>query len=199
MGFRNGIGTTRECRFYNGWLEIAGKEIMRQQTSVKVNTEWQLNYFDSYTAWFVIVDDEDNVYIGLKDGNINVIRPDGLFVALHTWEPLRFETYTQVGYYQAKDGVKQLVVSIHEPYYAHVAGLRVTYILNSPLDILGADLNYTTQEDKMSACLSYLHMSGASCVIADTKGEMINVNQSGSWEFDEDPSKVQYIQLRELL
>lgn len=198
MGFRNGIGVTRECRFHEGYLEIAGEKLIRQKTSVRINTEWQLNYFDSYTVWFFIVDQDDNLYIGLRDGNVNVIRPDGLFVALHDWEPLRFEDYVQVGYYQGKDGVKQIVSSLREPYYAHVAGVRATCVLNDASDILGADLQYTTQDDKMSACLSKLRMSGASYVIADVKGEMIDVGKRGSWKFDEDPSKVHYVQFREL-
>lgn len=183
MGFRINMGATTSCRFNNGYLEVDWPIPLKCKTSVKVNTDWQCNTFRSPWVYFTLWDGF-RLYVGLKNGLINVIDAHGMLLAVHTWDPGLF-TICEAGYWKEENGNVHIVKSlIEEPRLLLVEGAFRTFVLNEGLTATFYDPRKVTGDarDSMNLLAIQGEIVRLGCMLMG--GEMVNEEEHGHWEVD---------------
>lgn len=193
MGFRMNLGATRACRFYDGYLEVEGPCPRRFQTTVKINTEWQCNIFEGDRLFFLILAD-DNLYIGLRDGGINMCGSDGLLKALYTWQAPELKVLTVVGYHNNAGLIEEAKVDWEEPQLIHIDNTRTTYVLNEGLTVLAMDLDDEAIDDRLSICLKGALNKRCGLVAMLRGGDLVEETEQGNWRSDPYLSTIPFIQ-----
>lgn len=185
MGFRVNMGATLSCRFHDGYLEVDTPSKRRYKTSVDVNTDWQCNVFSSPVVYFVIWD-KNKLYIGLKDGMINVCDKNGLLVSLHNWDPPTDMIFSSVGFYKEEIGsVHEALVWWDEPRLIMIRGKRRTFVLNEGLDVMSIDMSVDDSDTRHSRNLvDVLTVETGKLGVSLKGGEPLDEEKHGYWEID---------------
>lgn len=189
MGFRENLGATWDCRFYKGYLEVDTHSKRRFKTTAPINTEWQCNMFTGTCVYFLLIDNDD-LYIGLRDGSIIRCGPDGLLKALYTWSAPEERFITTVGYYNGRFGIREAKIDWDEPKLIHVVGLRKSFVLKDEYTVLDVE----SGDDELSESLRESLVSGTGIAVMLKGGVLLDEQEHGHWRADKEISTVPTLQ-----
>lgn len=193
MGYRYNLGATRACRFNNGTLEVEGPSARVFSTSVKINTDWQANMFVGPRVTFLVMDG-DTLYIGLRDGSINVCDKEGYLLSVHSWEAPETIVKSVVGYYRNSGITQEAWVDWAEPSLIHLARSRSTFVLNPGLSALEWDVSLGGPEVMLANSLADVANKGLGLSVILGGGVLLDEKESGIWRIDPDISTVPTLQ-----
>lgn len=189
MGFRENLGATWGCRFHKGYLEVDTPGKRRFRTTAPIDTDWQCNMFTGTCVYFLLINNDD-LYIGLRDGSIIHCGQDGLLKALYIWEVREERSITTVGYYNGRFGIREAKVDWDEPKLIHVAGLRKSFVLRDGYTALDIDL----EDNGLSESLRESLLSGTGITVSLKGGVLLDEQKHGYWRDDKEISAVPTLQ-----